>query len=92
MQPLTSKSAKASIDIGQQQLVVLNTVKRFSKTEKSSKTAAELADKCNKLDSYAFNRRLPELEQKGLIKNSGRKVMGRECSIKKSKCMTWWAQ
>ena len=90
MQALTSKIARYNADIGGQQYEVLSVVIDMTShlLYVLGYTAAELAYNST-LDSYAFNRRLPELELMGLVKNSGSRKEGRICSIKGTKCMTW---
>jgi len=90
MQALTSKIARRNTDVAGQRAEVLSIMRYVSNGYFGglSLTAAEYAWQ-TKLDSYAFNRRLPELELMGLVKNSGSRKEGRICSIKGTKCMTW---
>lgn len=91
MIPLTSREALVSLDVDAQREKVLAIVRSNASRESLALTAAELASNCDTLDSYAFNRRLPELREKGKVKCSGTRKNGRKCFIKKSQCMTWWA-
>lgn len=85
----TSQLALASTDTDAQRMEVLRVVKRYAYSESIAMTAAELSQHST-LDSYAFNRRLPELKERGQVDNSGTRKEGRMCFKKGTKCMTWW--
>lgn len=51
------------------------------------RTAAELCQRLDGIDPWESNRRLADLRNAGLVESH----TPRECSIKGSKCMTWWA-
>jgi len=86
----TSRVARSAVDADAQRSIVLSAVRLRAGREALAMTAAELAFLCENLDSYAFNRRLPELRDMGLIGCSGTRKEGRVCFVKKSQCMTWY--
>lgn len=52
------------------------------------RTAAELASRLDGIDAWEANRRLPEIRDQGLMDSPRERA--RECSVKGSKCLTWW--
>lgn len=51
------------------------------------RTAAELCQRLDGIDQIEASRRLPELRDKGLVESRD----PRECRVKGSRMMTWWA-
>jgi len=86
---LTSKIARQITYDTSQRSEVMRCVRYWAAKSLEPKTAAELSGQSYYLDSYAFNRRLPELELMGLVKSSGTRKEGRICEVKGTKCMTW---
>ena len=96
MQAVTSKVALSQVDLTAQELDVLSLVAAHSPLERRGKTAAELASFHFFLDSYAVNRRAPDLVAKGLIDSCGSRSFGKRCTIKSREqgktvvCMYFW--